>query len=328
MISNNDAMGLKDLKNLKNRYINILFKKWHSKESYQNLIDIIYKYVHELLESKGLNSSTNPHLLFKTADDFEKRFTDFIYLTKEIQWEHMREDDPSIKLYELEYEIQFYAFKKVRVKLYNLIQRWTLEDYETTKKLKKDGLAGLAEDGQNVHTQAVNNQTNDGISVIRQASVPKGQKTLDEITNTWISMLPYTVKDIACVYEDMRHWGNVDTVISKKDWEYRKILRGVWAKIKTYDGETFLELLKRLWEECYESVGMCAQGHLSRLANVLVGFDETIGPIISRREEFQNEIAEISRRGDSIDTKRKDVLALMDEIHMPQDEREAWLESL
>ena len=60
----------------------------------------------------------------------------------------------------------------------------------------------------------------------------------------------------------------------------------------------------------------------------MVGFDETIGPIISRREEFQNEIAEISRRGDSIDIKRKDVLALMDEIHMPQDEREAWLESL
>jgi hypothetical protein len=126
----------------------------------------------------------------------------------------------------------------------------------------------------------------------------------------------------------MRQWGNVETVIRNKDWEYRKILRGVWAKIKEYDGEMFTELLKRLWEECFESVGMCAQGHLSRLANVLVGFDETIRPVISKREEFQNQIAEISKRDDSIDVKRKEVLILMDTIDMPQDEREPWLESL
>jgi hypothetical protein len=313
---------------LKNRYLDMILLKWFQKESYTNLIYLIYEYGHDVLRAKGINSTTSPQMLFKTVDDFEERFIELASFTKERHWKLMREADENLKVYELEYEVQFYAFKEIRKNLYKVIDRWKVEEFELKKKLKKDGLAGLAEDGQNVHTQAVNNQTNDGLSVIRQISVPRGQKTLDEITNTWISHLPNTVKDIASVYEDMRRWGNVETVIRNKDWEYRKILRGVWAKIKEYDGEMFTELLKRLWEECFESVGMCAQGHLSRLANVLVGFDETIGPVISKREEFQNQIAEISKRDDSIDVKRKEVLLLMDTIDMPQDEREPWLDSL
>ena len=89
----------------------------------------------------------------------------------------------------------------------------------------------------------------------------------------------------------------------------------------------FTELLKRLWEECYESVGMCAQGHLSRLANVMVGYDESIRPSVSNREEFQTQMAEIAKKEDILENKIKEATLLMDTINMPQDERESWLEA-
>ena len=72
---------------------------------------------------------------------------------------------------------------------------------------------------------------------------------------------------------------------------------------------------------------MCAQGHLSRLANVMVGYDESIRPSVSNREEFQTQMAEIAKKEDILENKIKEATLLMDTINMPQDERESWLEA-
>ena len=316
------------IKTLNNRYLTMLHMKWTRKESLQNMYDCLYEYAEEVMKYKGLSNTENSLFKFKIVDDFEKKLLNMLYESKKNEWTQLREKyGDVVKLYQYEYEIRSYAFKKVRLRLYELIDLWTIEEYEQKKTLKKEGLAGLAQDEQNVHTQAINNQTNDGLSVIRSIPVPQGQKTLDEIVNHWITTLPYTIPQISVVYEDMKKWGSTNTVIRKNDWEYRTILRGIWAKIKSYEGEMFTELLKRLWEECYESVGMCAQGHLSRLANVMVGYDESIRPSVSNREEFQTQMAEIAKKEDILENKIKEATLLMDTINMPQDERESWLEA-
>ena len=314
-------------KNLKDKYLPIISKKWVNNESFNAVSNIMWQYVDEVLASKDLNPDKNPHLAMKVFTDFEKQVYDYLYLVMKGNWTRRRAADDNYKLHWLEYEVQFLAFRKVRNRLYDLLDLWITEEFETKKMLKKDGLAGLAEDGQNVHTQAVVNQTNDGITIIRNTEVPEGQKTIDEIFNAWIIAVPECVEILSPVYEDMRKWGNCRTIIKKNDWEYRKTLRGIWAKIKTYEGDIRLELTKRLWEECYESVGMCAQGHLSRLANVLVGFDETIKPPSSNKQYFQERIADLSRKDLSTDEKIRLATELMDEVELPQDERAPWLEA-
>jgi hypothetical protein len=314
-------------KNLKDKYLPIISSKWVNNESYDSLMSVIWQYVDEVLESKDLNPNKNPHFGLKLANDFEKEVYDYLYLVKKGNWTRRRAADDNYKLYWLEYEVQFLAFYEVRKRLYNLLDLWITEEFENKKVIKKDGLAGLAQDGQNVHTQAVVNQTNDGITIIRKTVIPKGQNTLDEIINAWITTIPESIELLSPVFDDMQKWGKCRSVIKKGDFEYRKALRGIWAKIKTYDGDICLELTKRLWEECYESVGMCAQGHLSRLANVLVGFDETIKPPSSSKQYFQEQIANLSRKNLPTEEKIRLATELMDEVELPQDERSPWLEA-
>jgi len=103
----------------------------------------------------------------------------------------------------LEYEVQFLAFGEVRNRLYGLLDLWITEEFENKKVLKKDGLEGLALDGQNVHTQAVVNQTKDSFTIIRSTVVAQGQKTVDEIFNAWITVVPHCIELLSPVYEDM-----------------------------------------------------------------------------------------------------------------------------
>ena len=129
--------------------------------------------------------------------------------------------------------------------------------------------------------------------------------------------------------EDMKDWGSRDQVMDPHENLYRKVLRGLWAKIKMYEGEVRDELVKRLWEECQEAVDMCADGHVGRLVNVLNGFDDRFGSQISRMEYFQNNIALIAENDLAPrEAKIQHAVKLMDEMGMPEEEREAWLEAL
>ena len=93
------------------------------------------------------------------------------------------------------------------------------------------------------------------------------------------------------------------------------------------DDERRTELFRRLWEECAESVGMCCEGHISRLCNVLVGFDEAFQPPVPFGEILQSKMAAIAGLDISDDEKRRQANAFFDEHGTPAEERTAWLEA-
>jgi hypothetical protein len=95
--------------------------------------------------------------------------------------------------------------------------------------------------------------------------------------------------------------------------------------IKTYKGELYNELLKRLWEECWESIGLCADGHVGRLVNVLVGFDDEFKNDVSPMVYFQNNISLIADADTPLEFKIQQAKKLMDEIGMPEAQRAEWL---
>jgi len=209
-------------------------------------------------------------------------------------------------------------------RLMDLLTSW--DKIYAAKTSPVNQLAVLAGDSQNVHTGPVNKQTRTSMEIMISTPVPKEQRTLDDILTVWVMDLKIGAA-MSEVYKDMLYWANKSWVIQKGDYIYRRALRGLWAKINSYSGDTRLELANRLWEECNESVGMCAQGHLSRLANVLVGFDEAFKSPQSLKESLQDAMAHISTLMEPLEDKVAKAVKVMDELGLPHEERQAWLDA-
>ena len=189
-------------------------------------------------------------------------------------------------------------------------------------------LGAMADHGQSVHMKEIETTTKTGIALLQEMNIPEGQNTLREIE--WaFSLVVDDKKAVSKVIADMKTWGAKKTVMDTKKNIYRPTLRGLWAKIKTYDDDTKFELIQRLYEEASESLEMCADGHVARLVNVLVGFDDNFKLQISPMEYFQENIAKISENTVApLEFKIEQVKRLMDDINMPEDQREAWISAL
>lgn len=226
-----------------------------------------------------------------------------------------------VSLFEVEEDFIYHSnCMGLITRLMELLALW--EKLYLPKVIQGRELAKLADDKQNVHTGVVNKQTRVAKEIIINTTIPNGQKTLDEILTSWL----YDLKigsDMSLVYKDMLFWANKDLVVQKGDYLYRRMLRGLWAKIKTYDTETRLELVKRLWEETSEAVGLCAQGHISRLANVLVGFDDNF----VSQQTIHEALAYINRLTLPVHDKIEKALVVMDEMSIAQNERQPWLDA-
>ena len=203
-----------------------------------------------------------------------------------------------------------------------------------TWKLKYKGpvihLGDISNDPQSVHEDFIEKNTGKGARILEEFPVPRGQKTLKEIEICFIKIKIAKEDDIVMVLNDMKDWGSRESVVKKEENLYRKVLRGLWAKINTYEQTDVKEqLIIRLWEECVESIGMCADGHISRLVNVLSGFDKDFESNISPMEYFQNNIALISENEHAThELKIEHAIKLMNDIGMPQDKRGEWLDAL
>jgi hypothetical protein len=215
---------------------------------------------------------------------------------------------------------------------------WRLMDIVQILALKYEGpvanLGKIANDSQSVHTFSVTKNTNEGIGILECYDVPRGQKTLAEIEETWITArMGATVATTGAkwpihkVIKDMQDWGSRPAVMHKTKNVYKTVLRGLWAKIKSFEGEIRVELIKRLWEECNEAVGMCADGHVGRLINVLCGFDQQFKSHMSPKDYFQNNMSMIAAADAPVTFKIDQANRLMDELGMPPDERQAWLDA-
>jgi hypothetical protein len=161
--------------------------------------------------------------------------------------------------------------------------------------------------------------------------LPKGSVTMlcENYYLHYDSKIDSINSDLKKTLDDMRDWGNRKFVMKKGENVYKATLRGLWAKIKTYEPEVRDELIKRLYEECHEAVGLCADGHVGRLCNVLVGFDTEFTSSLSPMEYFQNNIALISENIHSTqESKVQQAIELMNSVEMPEGERKVWLDAL
>lgn len=204
---------------------------------------------------------------------------------------------------------------------------WCLQDLLKEWRKKYTGSAGrlefIAKNKQSIHSEVVAKKTDDGIKRLSEFPVPIGQKTLTEITAAWSPLYP--LEQVQRVIDDMRYWGAKEIVMSRCANVYKNVLRGAWAKIKSYGGEITMELVKRLWEECNESIEMCADGHVGRIINVFIGFDTDIK--VKTKSDFQDAVSKIASTNLALDMKIQEANKLMDEYNIAKEERQAWLDA-
>lgn len=176
-------------------------------------------------------------------------------------------------------------------------------------------LGEIATNNQSVHTAAVSEQTNRGMELLLSQTVPE---TLDVVK-------VFDFRKDKLLRDDVRKWYKTETCKAENDYLYRNTLNGLWVLIQAHKEK--VELLNRLFEEMKESVGMCCEGHLSRLCNVLVGFDDRFSPPVPVGELLQQRISAIASQEVSVEQKVCLAWAVFEELKIPLEERDAWIEA-
>ena len=185
----------------------------------------------------------------------------------------------------------------------------------------------FAADSQNVHRKEVSAQTNKATKFLMNIKLPKKRQNelWKVLVTAFLRFVTANMGLFTSVIYDVSVWLKKDTCRELNDKLYRELLYRLIVYIQNSEHRD--ELFKRLWEECCDSLGMCCEGHISRLCNVLVGYVEGLDPPISLGELTQQKMAAIAGMEASEDDKRRMANEFFDTHAVPAGERMAWLEA-
>jgi hypothetical protein len=187
----------------------------------------------------------------------------------------------------------------------------------------KSELHALALDAQNIHTGAVNMLVSKGLETLLQFEPLPTSNWYMELSSIWESKPKGQTKK---VLKDMDKWYTTATCRQANDYLYKRTLDGLWTCIKQSPHK--VDLIERLWEETNEAMGLCCEGHIARLCNVMCGFDDAFKPQVSVGELLQQKISAIASKELPTHQKVGEAWIVFEELSIPSGERIAWLEAL
>jgi len=184
----------------------------------------------------------------------------------------------------------------------------------------------FAKDKQNVHTRQSVQMTKDVVARVLKIAVPEEyrwnsrivSKTPGEII-TECRLSPNSVAQFVTRYLQNENIYEMGVGI------YGKVLDGVWHYVRNSEHKD--ELCKILRQELQDNIGMCLQGNLSRLCNVLAGYMEGIGPQESPAERLGREMPKLMEIEDS-EARMNTARGVLRDVGLPEDEWPPWLEAL
>ena len=201
---------------------------------------------------------------------------------------------------------------------------------EIRPQVQRGNLQVIAMDRQNVHTRAVSQQTNKGLEVLLalQKQKNRAMRSPEWFASRWLVRSYGPWQAVSRTVTDIMQWYNTNTCRASGDQLYRHTLDGLYLRISSHSSEEVkTELYKRTFEECFESIGLCCDGHISRLCNVLVGFDDAFEPPVPFGEILQNKMAALFALDIPTEEKLVQAIAFFNEYAVPEAERAPWLEA-
>jgi hypothetical protein len=183
-------------------------------------------------------------------------------------------------------------------------------------------LEAFANDRQNVHTTVVVNAVKTMISKILEIPVPEEYRT--ENMKTLSEVIDQCQPSMKAVWQMAAKYCNNEDIYDMGPGIYAKVLNSVWQFIK--NSEHHEDLKKILASELVDSIGMCAQGNLSRICNVLTGYMDGLD-VRSDREILGDKMAQL-RDIENVEQRIQVGRALLHNLHIPEEEWIPWLEAL
>lgn len=216
-------------------------------------------------------------------------------------------------------DINRHWFHRLGLRL--LLLEFGLDDDEAAELEDEGDLQAFVNDPQSVHRAPVSEQTNRGLAVLLAVPMPATPDTLDEIADEW-----GLSRDNKRILHDMKRWYDQPACRSPGDWLYRRALDGLWVTIKA--SEFRAELAKRLREEAEDAEKKCCDGHITRLVNVMVGFDDRFNPPVPLGELIQQRMSAIAAQDNPAEEKALDAWMALEALGVPEDDRLVWIDAL
>lgn len=189
-----------------------------------------------------------------------------------------------------------------------------------------NNIAAFVNDNQNVHTQIIVKQTSDIIAIIRKNIVPPEYQW----NNTKCSKTPADIITLCelspdAAFQMMSKYCSAETIYDLEEGIYGKTLDSVWQFIlKSDDKDSLIQILK---QEMEDNVGMCTQGNLSRLCNIVAGYMEGIRLEESPAEILGREFPRI-REIENEEERLNEAKKLLAETTLPPSQWDDWLAAL
>jgi hypothetical protein len=181
-------------------------------------------------------------------------------------------------------------------------------------------------DPQNIHrAETVNEVVKKTIQKVITIPVPEGYAwNMTEISKTPGEIIAECKLSIPAGKLLIDKYTSEETIYDMVPGIYGKTLDSVWQFVKGHEDKTLL--IKTLKTELEDNIGMCAQGNLSRLCNVLQGYVDglSVPPVAEILGDLFPPLMEI----ECSDERRERGLQIMRTHNVPDDEQDEWLNSL
>jgi hypothetical protein len=189
-----------------------------------------------------------------------------------------------------------------------------------------ENMAAFAQDRQNVHTTAAVKQVKHNINIIRQIFVPEEYRwNAKKISKTFKEIVYECDLTPKGNWQFASYYCNNATIYDLEPGIFGIMTDGVWQYIR--DSEDKGCLVKILKTEFEDNIGMCAQGNLSRVCNILSGYLPGIGQSESISTILGREFPKLMQMEVEADRVREGQRILR-ENNVPEAEWETWLEPL
>lgn len=219
--------------------------------------------------------------------------------------------------------------QRMRLLRAQLHERWRLRNIGLRQEARQQPpeggeLAQLAHDRQNVHTSVVVQKVKEAVERILQIPVPPEYQSETLKTSGEIILACRLSKQAA--WQMMSKYCNDEDIYELGFGIYARVLNSVWQYIKASpDSE---DLKKILASEMQDNIGMCAQGNLSRLCNILSGYMEGLAMDTKSKNELIGERLASLIEIDDTEQRVAAGVHILQELEVPFEERDTWLQPL
>lgn len=187
-------------------------------------------------------------------------------------------------------------------------------------------LENFARDNQNVHTYVAVTQTKQIVNRILRIPIPREYKwNTSECSKTpgEIAMTCHLTPRAA--WQMFAKYCHDESIYELGNGIYGKVLDGVWQYILGSPNKT--DLCRVLRQEMEDNIGMCAQGNLSRLCNILAGYMEGIGSQESTSEVLGRLMPKLMEIED-LSVRLNEAYKILKDNHVPFNEWKHWVDAL